>query len=231
MIWLFTRQDQDIRLETRHDTEASEFVVELTFPDAHRTWQRFKNHRAFQAWLSTLDSELAPDGWIRSGPFITMPDVRAGRHIEARVASQNTAASASDAAVRTYVAGPRSFDVTLSTLTFPHGTFWVVSSVTEGRGGQPATIPSMNRLVSRSPDITFARACDAIDKWLFGQMNGIRMAQDESRLTSPLCPDCGARHTRIVHQSGFPPVVYWRCDTCGRVFSGSVRPGDGARTA
>lgn len=36
---------------------------------------------------------------------------------------------------------------------------------------------------------------------------------------SDVCPKCGSHRTRIVGQSGNPPVVHRRCEDCGHVFS------------
>lgn len=35
----------------------------------------------------------------------------------------------------------------------------------------------------------------------------------------PVCPKCGSHRTRIVGQSGKPPIVHYRCEDCGHVFS------------
>ena len=35
----------------------------------------------------------------------------------------------------------------------------------------------------------------------------------------PLCTKCGSERTRIVGQSGNPPLVYYRCEACEYVFS------------
>jgi transposase-like protein len=35
----------------------------------------------------------------------------------------------------------------------------------------------------------------------------------------PVCPKCGNKRTRIVGQSGEPPLVHYRCEDCGHVFS------------
>jgi tRNA(Ile2) C34 agmatinyltransferase TiaS len=37
------------------------------------------------------------------------------------------------------------------------------------------------------------------------------------RRLPPKCPKCG-NHTRIVGQSGTPPVMYYRCEVCGHIF-------------
>ena len=37
--------------------------------------------------------------------------------------------------------------------------------------------------------------------------------------SSPLCPKCGSHRTRIVGQSGNPPVTHYRCQACKYVFS------------
>ena len=41
----------------------------------------------------------------------------------------------------------------------------------------------------------------------------------------PLCTKCDGDRTRIVGQSGVPPVIYYRCDDCTQIFGrSSVKP-------
>jgi uncharacterized Zn finger protein len=34
-----------------------------------------------------------------------------------------------------------------------------------------------------------------------------------------VCTKCGGLHTRIVGQSGTPPLIHRRCEDCGHIFS------------
>ena len=40
---------------------------------------------------------------------------------------------------------------------------------------------------------------------------------------TPACPKCGSQRIRIVGQSGNPPLVHYRCEDCGYVFSRPLR--------
>ena len=70
-------------------------------------------------------------------------------------------------ATRTYAAGGRNFDMTLS--ASPAGGLswaWTVEHVFEA--GEEVSIPGMENVVGADEDTAYARACDRIDKWLHG---------------------------------------------------------------
>jgi hypothetical protein len=67
--------------------------------------------------------------------------------------------------------------------------------------------------------------CDACE-YLFCSTEAIRSEPPEHPADARQfpCPICGSHRTRIVGQSGNPPVVHRECQTCGHLFS---RPLDG----
>ena len=46
--------------------------------------------------------------------------------------------------------------------------------------------------------------------------------------TPQACVSCGSQHTRIVGQSGTPPVIHRRCEECGHLWSRTLEERDGA---
>jgi hypothetical protein len=146
MIWLFSRRKEEIRLETWYDKHTSEFVVDIVHPHEHTESKRFLNDRVFQTWLMTWGRQLAVEGWMQSGPFLSVP---------------------SSTTTRTYATGTHHFEITLSRMLLKQQELWTVALVTDTRrAGKRLSIAGMHAVVSATPDAAFADACDRIDRWL-----------------------------------------------------------------
>ena len=74
MIWFYTRDQESLRLETRYDNEASEYVLEVRAPGVPPTSERFRNAAAFQKRLIEIEDGLGGQKWKRSGPPLVLPD-------------------------------------------------------------------------------------------------------------------------------------------------------------
>ncbi len=72
MIWLFEREDEVLRIETRYDNETSEFVAIVHYPDAQQMTKRFMDGGTFGQWLAHFEQSLEEGDWARdrSGPVI-----------------------------------------------------------------------------------------------------------------------------------------------------------------
>lgn len=70
MVWLFERGDEAIRLETRFDRDAGEYVLFVQKRDGSHVTERFKDAATFRARLEGLEQSLETTHWTRSGPFI-----------------------------------------------------------------------------------------------------------------------------------------------------------------
>ena len=72
MIWLFEREDEVLRIETRYDNDTSEFVAIVHYPDAQQMTKRFTDGDAYGRWLEQFEQSLAEGDWSRhaSGPVI-----------------------------------------------------------------------------------------------------------------------------------------------------------------
>lgn len=55
------------------------------------------------------------------------------------------------------------------------------------------------------------------------------MKETERSGRQPVCPACVSERTRIVGQSGVPPIVHYRCEQCGELFSRPFRDEDDSR--
>ena len=67
MIWFFERGQEAIRIETRYDKDANEYVATIHWPNGRSESARFTSNASFQARLSALERQLAADHWRQSG--------------------------------------------------------------------------------------------------------------------------------------------------------------------
>jgi hypothetical protein len=167
MQWLFSRDHEQIRLTRWYDQRRFEYVVDIAYPDGGRESQRFASDADFERWLAGWDHQLAPDRWSRSGPFFSNLD-GSGPHALATPLDDGSATLLISASTRrTYRNGLHIFDVTLSSAVLRDQPLWTIALVTEtSRTSKRVSIPGIHAIASASPDATFARACDCIDKWL-----------------------------------------------------------------
>lgn len=70
MIWLFQREAQAIRIETRYDRQSSEYVLISEERDGARQTERFRSAAAFRLRLEALEQQLETDRWTRTGAFL-----------------------------------------------------------------------------------------------------------------------------------------------------------------
>ena len=73
MVWFFARGDEAVRVETRFDNLAREFILEITKPDGAVDTQRFKDRSAFQTRLETIESQLQADSWVQVSAELLPP--------------------------------------------------------------------------------------------------------------------------------------------------------------
>ena len=67
MIWLFERDDQSLRLETRYDTDTAEFLL-ITHRQDGQQIERFADVMSFRRRLEVLERELEAERWTQRGP-------------------------------------------------------------------------------------------------------------------------------------------------------------------
>jgi hypothetical protein len=86
MLWLFERDEESLKLETRYDNDRSEFMAFIRYPDGHEHTERFSDAEAFRSWLVAFEGDLETQRWTLhgSGPVFLphgWPDIRliAGR--------------------------------------------------------------------------------------------------------------------------------------------------------
>jgi hypothetical protein len=74
MVWFYERDRETISLETRFDATDNTFVLIWTRSDGTSTTERYKTQQEFQTRLTGVESTLAVDHWMRSGPPVILPD-------------------------------------------------------------------------------------------------------------------------------------------------------------
>jgi hypothetical protein len=71
MVWLFERDDESLRLETRYDNDTAEFVAVVHYPDGRERMERFDEIDEFRAWLVAFERNLNIQRWAdKTGPII-----------------------------------------------------------------------------------------------------------------------------------------------------------------
>jgi hypothetical protein len=68
MIWLFERDEQDLRIENFVDSITGEYVLTLRHPGGSRTVERYPNSQMLEARLEALESSLNADRWRKCPP-------------------------------------------------------------------------------------------------------------------------------------------------------------------
>ena len=74
MIWLYERDNQSIRLDTKYDNDTNEYVVVVHRPDGPQQVERFSDAEACRQWLVTFENSLDAEHWTRRGPPVFLPD-------------------------------------------------------------------------------------------------------------------------------------------------------------
>jgi hypothetical protein len=160
-----------MRIETRYDNAASEFVVTIHYPDGRQVFERFSNLTGFRERLVAFEQQFEADHWTPSGAPLIVPEGFPNRRLIPDLPGEKLAENWGRATIkRTYAAEMRTFEITLlGTLADAvKDSSWTVESVIEtSRDGHEISVPAgMDRIVAPAEDVAFARACNCIDKWL-----------------------------------------------------------------
>ena len=74
MIWLYERNTETLRLETRFDNATGEFVLIQHQPSGARVTERFRTEEEFGARLRALSASLDEQHWQHKGPPMILDD-------------------------------------------------------------------------------------------------------------------------------------------------------------
>jgi len=74
MIWLYQRDDEALRLETRFDKASGEFVLIQHRAGDTQVTERFNSEDDFRTRLTALSATLDEERWHRNGPPLLLND-------------------------------------------------------------------------------------------------------------------------------------------------------------
>jgi hypothetical protein len=66
MVWLFHRDNDVARIETRFDNESKLYVLRVS-RSGNETTERFTDNASFEARVQALERELAESRWVQQG--------------------------------------------------------------------------------------------------------------------------------------------------------------------
>lgn len=67
MIWFFSRDTDELRVETRYDNGAANYLLVVNWPDGRRQTERFSTESDFRDRVVELQQTIDVDGWLSSG--------------------------------------------------------------------------------------------------------------------------------------------------------------------
>jgi hypothetical protein len=168
MVRTFSRGIEQIRLENRYDTQTAEFLVVIEHHDGSRETKRFAEALVFRAWLTAFEHQLTSDQWTPSGPIELSRRRLDGQAEPLMPAKMDADHGITAMTTRRYTGGARTFELLLSQRVRQDETVWRIERVLDVSWAcRIAVIPGMQAITATTPDATFARACDCIDKWLW----------------------------------------------------------------
>jgi len=73
MVWYWTRDTAEMRLETQYDEGTEDFILVLATETSSVT-ERYKDLGAFKTRVSALARHLESEQWKNTGPAVVVPD-------------------------------------------------------------------------------------------------------------------------------------------------------------
>jgi len=74
MLWFFQRAEEQLRIETRFDNAAREFVILIRQQGRPETTERFPDTGSLRGRLAALEHSLNEDHWTQQGGPLMLPD-------------------------------------------------------------------------------------------------------------------------------------------------------------
>lgn len=70
MVWLFERDEHAVRIETRYDEAAAQYLLIQDRREGAPRVESFTDADLFRARLQELEDEFVAGQWKRTGPFL-----------------------------------------------------------------------------------------------------------------------------------------------------------------
>ena len=67
MVWFFSRDTNELRVETRYDNDAAEYVLIVHWPGGRHQTERFSTLAEFRDRVVELQHVIEVEGWLSSG--------------------------------------------------------------------------------------------------------------------------------------------------------------------
>ncbi|HEX6976216.1 MAG TPA: hypothetical protein VF147_17535 [Vicinamibacterales bacterium] len=67
MVWIFHRNDEITRVETRFENDTQRYAMRIVRQDGKDTTETFRDPLAFETRLQAIERELAEARWIQEG--------------------------------------------------------------------------------------------------------------------------------------------------------------------
>jgi hypothetical protein len=75
MLWIYARNEQSLRFETRFDNETEEFIlISYNEDGSQQQIERFKDEVSFKTRLIGLEKWLTIEGWHHTGAPVFLRD-------------------------------------------------------------------------------------------------------------------------------------------------------------
>lgn len=72
MLWIYRRDNEKVRVETRLDTLNRKHVIRIVWPDGRDEAETFSDHLTFRRRLAEFQSQLREQNWIGlAGPSLS----------------------------------------------------------------------------------------------------------------------------------------------------------------
>jgi hypothetical protein len=73
MVWLYSRANEALRIETRFDSATNEYVLDVSWPGRPTETERFRDIDAFRSRVTVLEKELDAAQWAQVGSPEILP--------------------------------------------------------------------------------------------------------------------------------------------------------------
>ena len=74
MVWLFERDHEVARVETRFDKNIDAYVLRIVWAHGMESTERFADTAAFDARMQLLERQLTESRWVQQGGPTLQPD-------------------------------------------------------------------------------------------------------------------------------------------------------------
>jgi hypothetical protein len=71
MLWIYRRDNQELRVQTRLGTRNSQYAIRVLWPDGREQFETFSSDAPFRLRLTEFESQRREQNWIGPAPPIS----------------------------------------------------------------------------------------------------------------------------------------------------------------